>query len=42
MARSMRKIEVNPQICAISVALELHGLIVPGRGETTNKVPFGE
>ena len=36
MPRSMRSISVNPQRCAMSVALLDQGEIVPERG-TTNK-----
>ena len=39
MPRSMRVTAVRPQLCAMSVAFDDQGEIVPGRGTTSNRVP---
>ena len=39
MPRSMRATAVRPQLCAMSVAFDDQGEIVPGRGTTSSRVP---
>ena len=38
---SMRLTDDNPALCAIFVALVDHGEMVPGRGVTSKRLPFG-